>query len=60
VAIGGTRIALLRRYYRSCLLVKTSTEPYKWVVEGPAPIYACTSPMQPLPAIWRDLRWYGA
>ncbi len=60
VAIGGTRIDLLRRYYRSVRLVKTSTEPYKWVVEGPAPIYICTLPDQPLAKIWRALRWYGA
>ena len=60
VAIGGTRIALLRKYYRSVKLVRTSDEPYKWVVEGPAPIYLCTLPDAPLAKIWRDLRWYGA
>ncbi|MFY9718876.1 MAG: glycosyltransferase family 39 protein [Candidatus Cybelea sp.] len=60
VAIGATRIDLLRRYYRSVVLVRTSAEPYKWVVEGPAPIYLCRDPVAPLPVIWPHLRWYGA
>ena len=60
VAIGATRIDLLRRYYRSVVLVRTSTEPYKWIVEGPAPIYLCRDPVLPLRDIWPDLRWYGA
>ena len=60
VAIGATRIDLLRRYYRSVVLVRTSTEPYKWIVEGPAPIYLCTDPILPLRDIWTNLRWYGA
>jgi len=60
IAIGATRIDLLRRYYRSVVLVRTSTEPYKWIVEGPAPIYLCRDPVAPLTAIWPHLRWYGA
>ena len=60
VAIGATRIDLLRRYYRSVTLVRTSSEPYKWVVEGPAPIYLCRDPIAPLSEIWPHLRWFGA
>lgn len=60
VAIGATRIDLLRRYYRSVTLARTSAEPYKWVVEGPAPIYICRDPIAPLSQIWPHLRWYGA
>lgn len=60
VAIGATRIALLRRYYRSVTLVRTSTEPLKWIVEGPSPIYLCRDPVAPLDIIWPHLRWYGA
>jgi hypothetical protein len=60
IAIGATRIDLLRRYYRSVTLVRTSSEPYKWVVEGPAPIYLCRLPVAPLSEIWPHLRWYGA
>ncbi|HTX59372.1 MAG TPA: glycosyltransferase family 39 protein [Verrucomicrobiae bacterium] len=60
IAIGATRIDLLRRYYRSVVLVRESIEPYKWVVEGPAPIYLCRDPVAPLREIWPHLRWYGA
>ncbi|MGA8841049.1 MAG: glycosyltransferase family 39 protein [Candidatus Aquilonibacter sp.] len=60
IAIGASRIDPLRRFYRSCRLVRTSNEPLKWVVEGPAPIYLCTDPAMPLDQIWPYLRWYGA
>jgi|HubBroStandDraft_4_1064222.scaffolds.fasta_scaffold00017_40 hypothetical protein len=60
VAIGATRIDRLRRFYRSVVLVRTSVEPLKWIVEGPAPIYLCRDPIAPLPVIWPALRWYGA
>ncbi len=60
IAIGATRIDLLRRYYRSVQLIKTSNEPLKWAVEGPAPIYLCTDPIMPFDRIWEKLRWYGA
>ncbi|MBV8372437.1 MAG: hypothetical protein JOY69_04185 [Candidatus Eremiobacteraeota bacterium] len=60
IAIGATRIDLLRKYYRSVVLMRTSSEPYKWIVEGPAPIYLCRRPIAPLSVIWPQLRWYGA
>ena len=60
IAVGASRIDLLRKYYRSVTLVATSTEPYRWVVEGPAPIYLCRDPIAPLSEIWPHLRWYGA
>jgi hypothetical protein len=60
VAVGATRIDLLRRFYKTVVLVRTSAEPYKWIVEGPAPIYLCRKPVAPLPVLWPRLRWYGA
>ncbi|HZY99911.1 MAG TPA: glycosyltransferase family 39 protein [Candidatus Baltobacteraceae bacterium] len=60
IAVGASRVDLLRKYYRSVTLVATSTEPYRWVVEGPAPIYLCRDPVAPLSEIWPHLRWYGA
>lgn len=60
VAIGATRIDRLRQFYRSVTLVGVSTEPYKWIVEGPSPIYLCRFPVAPLSRIWPVLRWYGA
>ncbi len=59
IAIGATRIDRLRAFYRSVVLAATSEEPYKWVVEGPAPIYVCRDPIAPLPLIWPSLRWFG-
>lgn len=60
IAIGASRIDLLKRYYRSVQLIRTSNEPLKWAVEGPAPIYLCTDPILPFDQIWPHLRWYGA
>jgi Dolichyl-phosphate-mannose-protein mannosyltransferase len=60
IAIGATRIEILRRYYQECRLARTSDEPLKWVVEGPAPIYLCAGPTMPFDQIWPHLRWYGA
>jgi hypothetical protein len=60
VAVGATHAAELRRYYRHVRLVTTSFNEYRWIVEGPAPIYVCTSPVAPLEHIWPHLRWYGA
>ena len=53
IAIGATHAALLRKYYRRVRLVRTSTEPLKWVVEGPAPIFLCRDPVAPLSTFGR-------
>lgn len=60
VAVGATHVARLRRYYRHVRLVATSFNKYRWIVEGPSPIYLCTSTVAPLERIWPYLRWYGA
>jgi hypothetical protein len=60
VAVGASRIDLLRRYYRDVRLARESDEPYRWIVEGPSPIYICRDPVAPLSVIWPKLRWYGA
>lgn len=60
LAVGATHIDELRRYYRHVVLVRTVTEPLKWVVEGPSPIYLCSDPVAPLTTFWPQLRWYGA
>jgi hypothetical protein len=59
IAVGASRIDLLRRYYRDVRLARTSNEPHRWVVEGPTPIYICRAPIAPLSTIWPTLRWYG-
>ena len=60
IAVGATKIDVLKKYYRSVTLAATSLEPYKWVVEGASPIYLCRDPIEPLDQIWPNLRWYGA
>jgi 4-amino-4-deoxy-L-arabinose transferase-like glycosyltransferase len=60
IAIGASRIDLVRPFYRSCKLVRISDEPLRWVVEGPTPIFICTGAMLPLDRIWPHLRWFGA
>ncbi len=60
IAIGATRIDILKQYYERCDLVSTSTEPLRWIVEGPSPIYFCAGAKQPFEQIWQHLRWYGA
>lgn len=60
IAIGASRIDILKRHYQRCDMVATSSEPLKWVVEGPSPIYFCSGAKEPFNLIWNDLRWYGA
>jgi hypothetical protein len=60
VAVGASRIGILKQWYRSCTIAAISAEPLKWVVEGPDPIYLCTHPRAGLETIWPHLRWYGA
>lgn len=60
IVVGATQADLVRSLYRKMTLVATYGNPYKWVVEGPTPIYLCTGPVAPLSQIWPRLRWYGA
>ena len=60
IAIGASRIDLLKQYYGRCDLVATSVDPLKWVVEGPSPIYFCKGTTQPFNRVWDAIRWYGA
>lgn len=60
ILVGATRTGLFRKLYRTVRLVATYGNPYKWVVEGPTPIYLCTDPVAPLSRLWPDLKWYGA
>jgi len=60
IMVGASQIDLVRTLYHNVRLVTTYGNPYKWVVEGPTPIYLCTDPIAPLPQLWPRLRWYGA
>ena len=60
IVVGATQAALIGRFYRHMTMAATYGHPYKWIVEGPTPIYICTDPVAPLSRIWPQLRWYGA
>ncbi len=60
IVVGATQADLIRKFYKKMDLVATYGHPYKWIVEGPTPIYLCTDPVAPLPQIWPSLKWYGA
>jgi hypothetical protein len=60
ILVGATQADLVRTLYRNVRLVTTYGNPYKWVVEGPTPIYLCTGPIAPLSELWPRLKWYGA
>ncbi|MGZ3531984.1 MAG: glycosyltransferase family 39 protein [Vulcanimicrobiaceae bacterium] len=60
IAVGATQQVLLQRLFRHVRLVATYGNPYKWVVEGPTPIYICTDPIAPLSELWPQFKWYGA
>ncbi|HZT12028.1 MAG TPA: glycosyltransferase family 39 protein [Candidatus Baltobacteraceae bacterium] len=58
--VGASQADLVHSLYRKMTLVATYADPYKWVVEGPTPIYLCSDPIAPLPQLWPRLKWYGA
>lgn len=60
IVVGATQAETVRKLFRHMHLIATATSPYKWVLQGPDPIYLCTDPIAPLPVIWPQLGWYGA
>lgn len=60
IVVGATQADLVRSLYKKMTLVATYGNLYKWVVEGPTPIYLCTGPVAPLAQLWPRLKWYGA
>lgn len=60
IVVGASEAAIVQSVYRHVRLVATYGNPYKWVVEGPTPIYLCTDPVAPLSQLWPRFKWYGA
>src|SRR5579884_457298 len=60
IVVGASQAQLVRRYFGGMKLLATYGHPYKWIVEGPTPIYWCTQPRMPFAEIFKRLRWYGA
>ncbi len=59
LAVGATEYATLKTVYRNVRMVGTFSDEYRWVLEGPTPIYLCTDPLVSPAEIWLRLRWYG-
>lgn len=59
LAVGATDYRLLLRSFRSVVQVAVYRNDYRWVLEGPLPIYWCTRPRAPLAAMWPDFKYYG-
>ena len=60
LAVGASQSAQLHALFRNVVLLGTFVDPYRWAIEGPTPIFLCTKPIAPLPALWPSLKWYGA
>jgi hypothetical protein len=60
IVVGASQAGLVRKLYGTMTLAATYGNSYKWVVEGPTPIYICRDPIAPLRDLWPYLKWYGA
>jgi hypothetical protein len=60
IVVGASQADLVRTLYKNMKLIATYGNSYKWVVEGPTPIYLCMDPVAPLAQLWPRLKWYGA
>lgn len=60
VAVGASQANVLQAYFRNVRLVATYVHPYRWVMEGPDPIWICTGSRVPLRALWSKFKWFGA
>jgi hypothetical protein len=59
LAVGATDYPLLMRSFVSVRQVAVYRNDYRWVLEGPLPIYLCTKPKAPLSRLWPAFKYYG-
>ncbi len=59
LAVGATDYALLLRSFGSVVQVAVYRNDYRWILEGPLPIYLCTRPRAPLAVMWPTFKYYG-
>lgn len=59
VAVGATDYWLLLHWFGSVKQIAVYRNEYRWMLEGPLPIYLCTHPRVPLAAMWPALKYYG-
>ncbi|MEO6835849.1 MAG: glycosyltransferase family 39 protein [Candidatus Tumulicola sp.] len=59
LAVGATDYRLLLRTFGSVRQVAVYRNDYRWILEGPLPIYLCTHPKAPLAKMWPEFKYYG-
>jgi hypothetical protein len=59
LAVGATDYPLLLRSFGRVRQVAVYRNDYRWILEGPLPIYLCTKPRARLDAMWPTFRYYG-
>ncbi|HVN68695.1 MAG TPA: glycosyltransferase family 39 protein [Candidatus Binatia bacterium] len=59
LAVGATDYWLLLKWFGSVKQIAVYRNDYRWMLEGPLPIYLCTRPRVPLAAMWPALKYYG-
>jgi hypothetical protein len=59
LAVGATDYWLLLHWFGSVRQIAVYRNDYRWMLEGPLPIYICTRPRAPLATIWPALKYYG-
>ncbi|HEY2473305.1 MAG TPA: glycosyltransferase family 39 protein [Candidatus Cybelea sp.] len=59
LAVGATDYWLLRRWFGSVRQIAVYRNDYRWMLEGPLPIYICTHPRVPLATMWPALKYFG-
>ncbi len=59
LAVGATDYYLLLHWFGSVQQIAVYRNDYRWMLEGPLPIYICTRPRVPLAAMWPAFKYYG-
>lgn len=59
IAVGATDYPLLIRAFGRVSQVAVYRNEYRWMLEGPLPIYLCTHPRAPLAQLWPQFKYYG-
>ena len=59
LAVGATDYWLLLRWFGNVRQIAVYRNDYRWMLEGPLPVYLCTHPRVPLAAMWPAFKYYG-
>ncbi|MBV9737840.1 MAG: glycosyltransferase family 39 protein [Candidatus Eremiobacteraeota bacterium] len=59
IAVGATDYHLLLTSFERVRQVAVYRNDFRWMLEGPLPIYLCTHPHAPLAVMWPRFKYYG-